>query len=493
MNKDKNFNKRSALVFAFEILLIVIAIGGLTFATSTMFGGSSTIIGFGEYNVDYLGETEIVANNLEPISDSLINYNTTENVMRLEFSLRGVDTNEKPENLIYDIIVTDMNIDCSLLNQYTKWNLYKNGSLIYNGSFAPEFDGNVLTDNFRLTETQQKLPLHTEDYDDYVLLIWISESCDDLTSCELVDQSNTVNSNINMKVFIALSGGESVQYERVPNTNYTCVNKPQLYNGMIPVYFDNGNIKIADKTNSTESVKWYDYGNQRWANVALVNTDKYNERSFGTVIDVNDILGVYTWIPRFKYKLSDSYSKGFDIVFESGVNNTGNISCLISNCSIVLDKYLTHPAFVNNLRGFWISKYEVSEGVKFIPNVSSLNNKTLDEYKTMIESLSSTYNLSDSIDSHVVTNLEWGATLYLSHSKYGLCNQNDCKKLDSVNDFMVYGMNNSVSEYTVNGNIILGSALFETENLYNYIKNNDYVIRGNNQEEITTRSVLISK
>ena len=33
----------------------------------------------------------------------------------------------------------------------------------------------------------------------------------------------------------------------------------------------------------------------------------------------------------------------------------------------------------------------------------------------------------------------------------------------------------------------------ETENLYSYIKDNDYIIRGNNTEEVSTRSVLISK
>ena len=39
----------------------------------------------------------------------------------------------------------------------------------------------------------------------------------------------------------------------------------------------------------------------------------------------------------------------------------------------------------------------------------------------MISNLSSMYNIEDSVDSHVVSNLEWGATLYLSHSKFGLC------------------------------------------------------------------------
>ena len=446
-----------------------------------MLGGSRSEIKFGEFNVDYVGETEIVANDLEPISDSLINYDTTKNVMRLEFSLRGVDTNEKPENLIYDVIVTEMDIDCSLLNKYTKWNLYKNGKLIYNGNFSPEFDGNVLTDNFRLTETQQKLPLSTEEYDDYVLLIWISESCDDLTTCELVDQSNTVNSNINMKVFIALSGGEPVEYERIPDNDYTCVNKPILYNGMIPVYFDNGEIKVTNKINLDD--EWYDYGKQKWANAVMVNNDKYKElfNMDGFTINKDDILGIYTWVPRFKYKLEESYENGFDIVFESGVNSTGNITCTFNNCIFKTSKYLTHPAFSNNLRGFWISKYEVDDGI----------NRTLDEYKNMMEGLSTTYNLVDAVDSHIVSNLEWGATLYLSHSKYGLCDKNECKNLDKVNNYMVYGMND-MSEYTI-GSTILGSALSETENLYNYIKNDDYIVRGNSAENITARSVLISK
>ena len=225
MIDDKSFKVRNTLVLLFEILLIIIAIGGLTLATSSLMSGSRTKIKFGEYNVDYIGETEIVAENLEPISDSLINYNTKEGVMRLEFSLRGVDTNENAENLIYDVMVSDINVDCSLLNEYTKWNLYKNGELLYNGNFSPSFDGNVLTDNMRLTETQQDLPLHNEEYDDYVLIIWISEACEDLNNCELVAQNGIVNSILDMKIFIALSGGTKKVYERVPNMDATCVNK----------------------------------------------------------------------------------------------------------------------------------------------------------------------------------------------------------------------------------------------------------------------------
>ena len=133
--EDKGFKNRNIAVLIFEILLIAIAVGGLTLATSTILGGSRTIVKFGEYNVDYIGSTEINVSDLEPISDSLINYDTAENVIRLEFSLRGVDTNEEADDLIYDVMLKDINVDCSLLNKYTKWRLYKEKELLYNGDF----------------------------------------------------------------------------------------------------------------------------------------------------------------------------------------------------------------------------------------------------------------------------------------------------------------------------------------------------------------------
>jgi len=532
---DISFKNRNLLVLLFEILIIVVAIGGLTFATTRLIDGrTSTIITFGKYDVDYIGKTEIVVTGLEPISDSLINYNTYDNVVRLEFSLRGVDTNE--EDLIYDVMLSDLDIDCSLLNKYTKWNLYKNGELLYNGSFDPEFDGNILTDDMRLTETQQDLPKAEDEYDNYVLIIWISESCEDLTNCEYVDQSNIVNSNLNMKVFIAISGGDKVQYTRVPNLGGVCVNKPELYDNMLAVYYDEGDWKLAEKTNSDVDKLWYNYGESQWANSVVVNSDKYKDSKAGTVVNKEDILAHYVWIPRFKYKLWNStdtitdsynaYKSGIDVVFESGVNSTGTIKCVDGRCLSRNNEYLTHPAFSDNLRGFWISKYELSSDNKFIPNVESLKNKKIDEYNTIISNLSNTYLLGDKVDSHVVSNMEWGATLYLSHSKYGVCIDNSCKEIlanssyiseankqdtTTRNVYGVYDMAGGSGEY-VFGNTGLGSALSEVlvndnETWYNgYYNNNykDYVIRGGintnlfyvgdiGMVDVSTRGVLVSK
>ena len=120
----------------------------LTFATTKLLNGRTiTNLVSGEYNIDYVGDTLINIKDLEPISNDQINYNTTDKVIRVEFSLKGAKTNKTKENLIYDVMLSDMDIDCSLLNKYTKWNLYKNGSLLSTGTLDPLFDGNVLTDN----------------------------------------------------------------------------------------------------------------------------------------------------------------------------------------------------------------------------------------------------------------------------------------------------------------------------------------------------------
>lgn len=529
---DSSFKNKNILVLVFEIMIIALGVAGITFAINRIVSGTAqTVVTIGEYNVDYVGESSVSASDLEPISDDLININTTDNVIRLEFSLRGVSTN-KDEDLIYDIMVNEMNIDCALLNQYTKWNLYKNGNLLSSGSFSPSFDGDVLSDNFRLTTTQEDLPTHNDDYDKYVFIIWISESCDDLETCELVDQSGIIGSKMSMKIFIALYQGAKKEYERIPNYDMSCANKPVLHDGMIPVTYKDGEWVIADENNSSKENMWYDYTNQKWANVVIVNTNEYLSKNVGDTVNFSDVIAQYVWIPRYSYKtwnvttdVSDSYNaydNGIDIIFESGLNSE-NYTELTNSI------YVTHPAFSDNLNGFWISKYEMSntDSVKFIPGVSSNNNLSLDEYNNLISGLVNDYKLGEDAESHIVNNLEWGATLYLSHSKYGVCVSDGCasigmnetyvsgsNKQDTTtrNVYGVYDMSGSASEYVI-GNTSFGSATSEVMlknnigwyNTYSVNSGKDYLIRGgiNNglfyygdigiSTNITTRGVIINK
>lgn len=319
--------------------------------------------------------------------------------------------------------------------------------------------------------------------------------------------------------------------------NATCVNKPILYDNMLPVFYKDGEWRIADKTNSDDGKKWYDYNESRWANSVVVSSDKYDNSKIGSIVNLEDIDGFYVWIPRFKYRLwndgievndsYDAYNKGIDIVFESGTHSTGVVKCNEDRCAGKSDRYLTHPSFGDNLTGFWISKYELSEGNKFVPNVESLKNKTLDEYKNIVSGIVSEYEIDDNVESHIVSNLEWGATLYLSHSKYGLCNGVDeCKdiginatyiseknKQDTTtrNVYGVYDMAGASSEYVV-GNKILGSAISEVRvdssnawynGIYTDIEG-EYILRGGvdmgmfsvsdmGMMNVSTRAVLVSK
>ena len=265
----------------------------------------------------------------------------------------------------------------------------------------------------------------------------------------------------------------------------------------------NGEWVVADETNAREDNLWYSYSNSKWANSVIVNnSNKY--KNIGTKINDEDVLGYYVWIPRFRYKLwnaleeiTDSYNaydNGIDIIFENGLNSVNNAEN---------NKYTTHPAFEDNIKGFWISKYELSKDnntYKSIPNVESYRNDTLDNHQTIINNFSETYNLGNNIESHIVNNLEWGATLYLSHSKYGVCSGDGCSKID-INDtyisgsnkqdtttrnvYGVYDMAGSTSEYVL-GKSLLGSAtsevVLETKdtwyNGHGMISDRDYLIRG---------------
>ena len=525
----ESLKNKNLLVIIFEIIIIILGIIGITFATQKILNDRTTTnLTAGEYGLDYKGDKSVNIKDIEPIDDNLVNIDTVDNVIRLEFGVRGVSTNNN-DKLIYDVMLDKMNIDCALLNKYTKWRLYKNGNLLSSGSLDPAFDGNVLTKNMRLTDIQESLPKYNQEYDNYVLLFWISESCDNLETCELVDQSSIANSKMDMEVFIAVYSGTKKKLERIPNYDNSCANKPELYDNMIPVTYRNGEWVVADSNNNSKDNLWYNYADNKWAN-AVVVSNKAN-KTIGTVIDNKDVLGYYVWIPRFRYKLwnvedgqegYNAYDNGIDIIFENGLGSITN--------EIVNNNYITHPVFKDNLRGFWVSKYEISkdnDNYRFIPNVESYHNDTVDNYNKIIDGLNNYYNLNNA-NIHMINNLEWGAVTYLSHSKYGVCAGDGCDNI-GVNDtyisannkqdtttrnvYGVYDMAGASGEYVL-GKPEIGTAMSEVinsngsawGNVNSIISGRDYVIRGGTNKNIfyfgdmsmdpienSTRSSIVSK
>ena len=210
--------------------------------------------------------------------------------------------------------------------------------------------------------------------------------------------------------------------------------EPELYAGLIPITYDEDtNVVIAD-TNE----EWYNYDNLEWANAILIdqsNADiknKYinsdNSYKPGTIVDMADILQMYVWIPRYRYQLfnvngEDTEPQMINVIFENNTTPKSN--------GKVNGQWLTHPAFTfgdTELNGIWVGKFESSgatDNITIVPNVSSLGDITIDDMFNASRAIETTakYGLdANTIDTHMMKNMEWGAVAYLSQSKYGKYN-----------------------------------------------------------------------
>ena len=225
-----------------------------------------------------------------------------------------------------------------------------------------------------------------------------------------------------------------------------------------------------------------------YTDVSIVNGVRttYQNAEAGTEINDSDILAFYVWIPRYKYKVwdinkvvgTDSYSaktKGIDIKFEEETASTGDITCTNysfaapsstagspnETCEGSNGQYYTHPAFTfgdTELRGFWIAKYELSSETpsatyggsssttltaRILPNVNSWRHNSVSNFSTVIQSMQTTNNIyglstdKTTTDSHMLTNMEWGAVAYLTNSNYGRCSGGTCTEV-TINNCNTY-------------------------------------------------------
>ena len=211
---------------------------------------------------------------------------------------------------------------------------------------------------------------------------------------------------------------------------------PSLLQGLIPVvYNDSGDVIVADVEK-----EWYNYKEHKWANAVLVNCSdstiklKYfnddmslKETAIGTTMSMDDILQMYVYVPRYKYKLFNaengtSDEQAIEIAFESikSVKSSGTKN----------GEWLTHPAFTfgdTELPGIWVGKFEASgstENYTIKPNLKALDNLNIATmYNTAKVITTDKYNNygtnQNESDSHLIKNMEWGAVTYLTNSIYG--------------------------------------------------------------------------
>ena len=156
------------------------------------------------------------------------------------------------------------------------------------------------------------------------------------------------------------------------------------------------------------------------------NDNKVLASAVGKTISMDEIMQMYVYIPRYRYKLFNaengtSNPQAINIAFESKTTAKSN--------GTKNGEWLTHPAFTfgdKELAGIWVGKFETSNTSalpKIVPNVSSLRYMTpsaqFNTSRLMTTTLASTYGTSTNDDSHMMKNMEWGAVAYLSSSIYG--------------------------------------------------------------------------
>ena len=309
-----------------------------------------------------------------------------------------------------------------------------------------------------------------------------------------------------------INGSSVLNYSMAINTNYNILTIGGIGNVLVSDLYVYNDILTSKEVNNNyrdNLILITDNLVSGYNNFYPMTTDSYYKSSpLGTTIKDSDINEFYVWIPRFKYRLwnvtgepnissYDAYTKGIDISFEKNKESGGSIYCKDNICysdeerTISLtqndnDKYYTPSSFTNNeeLLGFWVGKYEVSNGCKdncltnssdltILPNQESWRNNNLSNYYEAIKGKGNSY--------HIIKNSEWGTISYLSHSKYGICSNMKCTEITSNNTYIsgkegkdsttgniygVYDMAGSASEfvmanYTSNNSLALNNSNFK--------------------------------
>jgi len=183
---------------------------------------------------------------------------------------------------------------------------------------------------------------------------------------------------------------------------------------------------------------------------ATGTADNTESRWANAKVTKDGIDSYFVWIPRYAYKIiyytdenkttvsTDNTAYGnIDVKFIKGTGaeaTDGTICKYADDSTLTADDYIIHPAFTSNaelgggfgeLSGLWIGKYKAScsdatatvrgssTTLKVVPNVCFGN------YYSVGSMFSGAREYNTTLKSHMLKNSEWGAVVYLTHSKYG--------------------------------------------------------------------------
>ena len=223
VNNIKNFLSKNIKLIIILLVIIGIGVVGYTLAASKL---TNVSIATGNYQVVYSGTATLPSSKLTPIYDSeLTSSSNSTKVMKVTFTVKGAQSNPSDIPIIYDVSLTDLNLDEELHSELLKWRLYKNNTQISEGSFSYDFDAQI-NKRMVLTSIQQDLPSYSSNADSYTFYIWISEQCTgDITSCG--DETNTtplMDKTLSGNIKIELSTKSKKELVRPVTATKTIVN-----------------------------------------------------------------------------------------------------------------------------------------------------------------------------------------------------------------------------------------------------------------------------
>ena len=390
---DKKITIITIVSMMVSLLLITIGLSFAYFSANITGTETSTTIqaSGGVMNIDYDGGENINTPNIFPSNEPFATKN---------FTLTGKSTTS--DNMNYHIIlVIEENTFTNNALQYKLTSTNTDG----NGTIAPSIiQSGIATgaQEIYLGDGTFESPANNKEHL-YTLELYFPDTIE--------DQNDDMNKTF--KAYINIREGHYI----FPGYNQEKgVNHPVLFTGMNPVVWDG-----EDFVETTEDdPAWYDYDNKIWANA------KSQDGSY------------WVWIPRYAYKITSGYHSSttgtIDLKFLKGRTNEPVDETVIEtegydpNGKNTSTHHFLHPAFQFNgdELGFWIAKYQPnnSDGTpKIEPNATIWTDITVSNaFNVSLEmkNKTETYGwLPEEVDTHMLTNHEWGAVAYLSKSKYG--------------------------------------------------------------------------
>ena len=218
--KEKIKDKK--IIISYGIVLILLGIG-FSYALNTTSSLKLTS-GVVKIDEDAYGNTSFDSSDIElrPVLDEEVEEKSS-NIIKIDFTVGGSSENTS-KNIIYDISLSNLKVDCSLLSPFVKWKLVKNNTEISNGSLDYQFD--TMDDKGRivLTNIQQDLPEYNAKkigYDHYSFYMWLSDSCqkNNINECMNNDnQSKLMGKKLAGKIEVELNTETKRSLTRNPST-----------------------------------------------------------------------------------------------------------------------------------------------------------------------------------------------------------------------------------------------------------------------------------